>query len=174
MLKNIIRSLVIFIALVSISAQTPDCNGFEETQCTDADKDGFFTEQYCGDIIDCNDEDPDNWVSCDTCQDADGDSYYVGCDVLESPDCNDEDPAINPGAIEEYCDDIDSDCDEDPDPTTEMTDCAPSEICGTNCTIYYDSCEFEKACVEETNIEYCLCYDLPPGVSCCIFDVPGF
>ncbi|MCZ7586261.1 MAG: hypothetical protein M5R36_24695, partial [Deltaproteobacteria bacterium] len=51
----------------------------------------------CSGGPDCDDADPDNWVSCDNCADADADGYYYGCDAyteIDGPDCHDGDAAV--------------------------------------------------------------------------------
>ena len=61
-----------------------------EPVCIDLDEDGRGAN--CG-AADCDDDDPDNWDSCDTCVDEDHDGWFVGCNqyekVYDGPDCND-------------------------------------------------------------------------------------
>lgn len=72
----------------------PDMN----STCVDTDQDGWYVE--CADYDtfpgpDCDDSDPDNWVSCSSCVDSDSDMNFVGCDrytLIDGPDCNDSDP----------------------------------------------------------------------------------
>ncbi|MEZ4233262.1 MAG: choice-of-anchor Q domain-containing protein [Polyangiaceae bacterium] len=75
----------------------------------DADSDGHGvasdTTQDCTapagyvDVVgDCNDGDPNNWVSCATCRDRDADGHFAGCDAyvtLKGEDCDDVRPWIN-------------------------------------------------------------------------------
>ena len=77
----------------------PDVTG-QATWYADADGDGhgdaaqpqLACDQPVGfvaDATDCDDLDPDNWVSCGSCVDADGDGSYTGCDayiVRSGPD----------------------------------------------------------------------------------------
>ncbi|MEW6079601.1 MAG: MopE-related protein [Thermodesulfobacteriota bacterium] len=123
-----------------------DCDGqvdegCSDDPCTDADSDGYYLEESCGnafiDGVDCNDANAtvhpgaaevcndrvDN--DCDgqidencttgTCTDADKDGYYVesGCGGAFTPgvDCNDANAAIHPGAAEVCNDRLDNDCD---------------------------------------------------------------
>ena len=61
-----------------------DCN--PETIDDDFDADGKVLAQ------DCNDNDENNWDSCDLCEDDDKDGYLAGCDAyvtIDGPDCND-------------------------------------------------------------------------------------
>lgn len=65
--------------------------------CVDADGDGYPVGCVdFGDLEpDCDDDDPNNWASCDTCVDADGDGVMGQCDLydgLVGPDCDDDDP----------------------------------------------------------------------------------
>ncbi len=78
----------------------------DPTDDFDADADG----QPLAD--DCDDEDPDNWLSCDTCLDRDDDGSYIGCDayVLRPWDCDDTDPTRHAGTPEVWGDGIDQDC----------------------------------------------------------------
>jgi alpha-tubulin suppressor-like RCC1 family protein len=42
--------------------------------------------------VDCDDGDPDNYVSCASCVDLDGDLWFIGCDLYgqrSGPDCDD-------------------------------------------------------------------------------------
>jgi Kazal-type serine protease inhibitor-like protein/putative metal-binding protein len=67
-----------------------ECPCVPEPVCTDQDLDGAYAEPGCGPITDCNDNDPDNWESCDTCADGDGDGYFNNCDsysIIPGPDC---------------------------------------------------------------------------------------
>ena len=91
--------------------------------CVDADSDGVCSSE------DCDDGDPDNWVSCLTCVDADGDLHYAWCDAWEThagPDCDDQ-----VATCIDDCSDGDSDglalcagdCDDtNPQCTTDCTD----------------------------------------------------
>lgn len=57
----------------------------------DIDGDGVSADE------DCNDADPDNWMSCATCVDGDADRRYVGCDryiTREGPDCDDDNRSV--------------------------------------------------------------------------------
>ncbi len=76
----------------------------------DYDDDGYYPTTMCGEDVDCDNSDPNNWHSCSTCKDNDGDNSYINCDkyvTLNGPDCDDNDPNIfsNPP---ELCDGIDN------------------------------------------------------------------
>jgi N-acetylneuraminic acid mutarotase len=74
--------------------------------------DGTVPAGYSVDASDCNDADPNNWMSCATCVDADGDGSFIGCDrylTITGPDCDDNNPAIFPNAPERN-DGIDNQC----------------------------------------------------------------
>jgi hypothetical protein len=61
--------------------------------CTDNDSDGYGDGPGCQGP-DCDDDDENNWTSCDTCGDSDGDGHYGNCDAYVSivgPDCDDGD-----------------------------------------------------------------------------------
>ncbi|MEZ4373731.1 MAG: choice-of-anchor Q domain-containing protein [Polyangiaceae bacterium] len=52
---------------------------------------------------DCNDADPNNWVSCATCRDLDTDGHFVGCDAyvtIKGFDCDDSRPWINKDMVD--------------------------------------------------------------------------
>ena len=108
MRRKVLLTVAIVFSLSLISAEFPECDSSDSNSdtifslsnvqaqqvCTDADGDGFFMEEACGDTVDCDDGDPENWVSCDTCLDIDGDGWYAGCDlytVTQGPDCDDND-----------------------------------------------------------------------------------
>ena len=103
--------------------------------CTDADNDGFYAEDGCGTLIDCNDNDsainPDAFEICDdskdndcngdidwqdsacgviVCTDSDGDGYSTEGADCGPADCNDNDDFIYPGAEDICSDGIDQDC----------------------------------------------------------------
>jgi len=88
----------------------PDCNEGNphcEADCTDVDLDAFCV------TTDCDDTDPNNWISCASCVDADGDTYFFVCDQyadINGPDCDDTNGAVFPGAPE-VCDGVNNDCD---------------------------------------------------------------
>jgi hypothetical protein len=123
MKKTIFRVAAIGFAILLISATLEDCgiitsdHGPPKPLCANADRDGdgFSFIPACGSTVDCDDSDPDNWISCDTCGDADGDLFYAGCDdysLLPGPDCDDGASLIYPGAFEE-CDEVDNQCEGD-------------------------------------------------------------
>ena len=88
--------------------------------CIDNDKDGYGENCELG--PDCNDNDPNNWISCETCEDADQDDYYVNCDAyitILGPDCDDNNADTYPGAPENVCAlNQDNNCDGQPDTDT--------------------------------------------------------
>lgn len=65
------------------------------TSLLGADADGDNHGTGCGNLgPDCDDTNPNVWVSCDLCLDADADGWYVGCDAyatIPGPDCSDSD-----------------------------------------------------------------------------------
>jgi hypothetical protein len=62
------------------------------------------------------------------CEDADGDGFGEGCNA--GPDCNDDDPDVNPGE-QELCDDVDQNCDGDPQAGCECPDDGVAGDCNT-------------------------------------------
>ncbi len=85
--------------------------GFQLNWFSEADGDGILGVSCGG--TDCDDSDPNVWISCGSCADEDGDGYYAGCDAYNSvqgPDCDDSNTAINPGATE-ICNGVDDNCD---------------------------------------------------------------
>jgi len=120
---TIFRVAVIGFAILLISATLEDCgiqtkdNSPPKPVCTNSDRDGdgFSFIPACGSTVDCDDNDPDNWISCDTCEDLDQDLSFAGCDdytLLPGPDCDDGDSLVYPGAFEE-CDEVDNQCEGD-------------------------------------------------------------
>lgn len=112
---NHFKSLFAFDDIISIA--TPR----EGVFCHDVDGDGYFVEEGCEDIIDCNDSDaainPGVTEVCngidDNCNgvvdegfDADGDGFTI-C----AGDCDDSDADVNPDAAEVCDDGIDNNCD---------------------------------------------------------------
>jgi hypothetical protein len=92
---------------VPVAALSPAAVPIPPGCSPDGDGDGYLVAD------DCNDTDPNNWVSCSRCVDADGDGYFVGCDAYVSkqgPDCDDTNAAIHPGAAE-HCNGVDDNCD---------------------------------------------------------------
>ncbi len=94
--RKIIRVICCLLLLALAPVCTDKgCNGsseHEERTCTDSDGDGYYLEDNCGTAPDCDDDDPDNWSSCDTCTDNDNDSWFVDCNAFNTrngPDCND-------------------------------------------------------------------------------------
>ncbi|MCA9644294.1 MAG: DUF1565 domain-containing protein, partial [Myxococcales bacterium] len=52
---------------------------------------------------DCNDADPNNWVSCASCRDRDADGHFAGCDAyitIKGLDCDDLRPWINKDMVD--------------------------------------------------------------------------
>jgi len=109
---------------------TTDCSlpdGYSENDLDCLDSNGYINpaaDELCGDNLD---NDCDTEVDEDSAVDAlvwyvddDRDGYgtketYYACEVPESHsaqsgDCDDSEPSVNPGA-DEYCDDLDNDCD---------------------------------------------------------------
>ena len=106
-----------------------NCDG-EVDEGFDKDQDGVLS---CNG--DCNDDDPNNWDSCDTCLDFDQDSYYTGCDVyvtIQGVDCNDEDKAWHPDAAP-GCDGNDYDCDGKVDNDADEDGFTAQACGGTDC-----------------------------------------
>ncbi|MBN2494969.1 MAG: hypothetical protein JXR96_10295 [Deltaproteobacteria bacterium] len=102
--------LFAILAMATLSFNCSDCSeGVGE--CIDLDGDGYGDGSQClGE--DCDDDDADNWASCETCLDADEDGFFAGCDAYETregPDCDDGDAASYPGATE-LCDGNDNAC----------------------------------------------------------------
>jgi hypothetical protein len=90
----------------------PDLGGTNE-----ADDDGDSYSECEGD---CDDSDPNNWISCATCSDEDEDGFYIECDdyiSIDGPDnCPDD---YNPVQIDDDLDDFGQPCDcDDTDPQT--------------------------------------------------------
>ena len=84
---------------------------------------------------DCNDDDVNNWDSCDTCLDVDKDTYYAGCDAyvtLDGPDCNDDSEDYHPGA-DLGCDGNDYDCDGKTDNDVDEDGFTDQACGGTDC-----------------------------------------
>jgi hypothetical protein len=123
----------------------------DAASCKDRDSDGYFNNEGCGTLVDCDDGDatvnPGAAEVCDNqdnnCDgitdegfDADGDGYN-SC----SGDCNDNDPAINPDAAEDCDGIVDHDCDGFAD--SDDTDCDD-----TNCSRYTnrDECGTDPNC----------------------------
>ncbi len=111
------------------------CNGVldeDETRVDgpfDGDKDGYFdgdnpgcVETYPPEDLDCDDSDSDVWGPSVWYPDEDGDGFGVDGETLLScelalgfsgnaDDCDDSLASIYPGA-DEYCDEVDNDCDD--------------------------------------------------------------
>jgi Zn-dependent metalloprotease/subtilisin-like proprotein convertase family protein len=83
--------------------------GFSLSWTNDGDGDGVGPASCNG--TDCDDANPNVWLSCNTCVDTDGDGFYTGvCDAfVGGEDCDDTDTTINPVAIE-FCNGIDDNC----------------------------------------------------------------
>jgi hypothetical protein len=68
------------------------------TSLLGADADGDNHGTGCGNLgPDCDDANPNVWVSCDLCLDADADGWFVGCDAyatIPGPDCDDTNPSV--------------------------------------------------------------------------------
>ncbi len=95
----------------------------------DEDGDGHDAE------VDCDDNDPNNWVSCATCADGDEDGFFTGCDAyvsLAGPDCDDDDYDVYPGASE-LCNGIDDDCDGSVPATEADEDQDGFRVCAGDC-----------------------------------------
>jgi|GEM_PF-2644579 len=89
---EIFDSLEIFEDEISGELEIEENNEFE-FECIDSDNDGHGTG--CEMEEDCDDYDPDVWISCGKCIDKDNDGFFTGCDGYSQrrgPDCND---AIN-------------------------------------------------------------------------------
>lgn len=80
-----------FLLSFVISCSTSTKNIKATPQCID--KDGDKRGDGCEAGRDCNDNDPNNWQSCEKCIDEDGDGFYVGCDRFsesKKEDCDDK------------------------------------------------------------------------------------
>lgn len=79
--------------------------------------DSILEENRCCEIEnDCNDSDPNVWISCATCVDNDGDGYYIGCDTYDTkngPDCDDSSFKCNVDCTKDDNGNNHRDCDED-------------------------------------------------------------
>ena len=96
LLQLMVLSSAIFITFLFFSCGDSDGgdggSGDGGKECVD--KDGDRRGQYCDKGNDCDDRDPNNWLSCDNCKDGDGDDWFAGCDryeTIDGPDCRDVD-----------------------------------------------------------------------------------
>jgi hypothetical protein len=99
------------------------------SDCADGDGDGFGPGCLAG--PDCDDADPDNWISCASCADGDADAYFSGCDAYAGrlgPDCDDADAAVFPAAPE-LCDCRDNQCPGDAGHGVVDEGCTPDADC---------------------------------------------
>ncbi len=135
-----------------------DCNDFDAAIHPDAIELCDGIDNNCNLLVDEASDDP-------VYEDADGDGFgdpatavvVSACEgdisdmVTDGTDCDDTDPEIYPGAVEDICDGIDNDCDDDVDegaifgymdadgdgygdPDTVVSTCVPgSVVSGTDC-----------------------------------------
>ncbi len=120
----------------------PDCDDAHAAcayNCTaeDRDGDGATVVPTCGTGADCNDDDPNVWLSasCSTCFDSDSDGFWVGCDAyvtIAGPDCDDGDELVDDVCQPDQDGDglsvIDGDCnDTNPNVWTSCGTCVDSD-----------------------------------------------
>ena len=125
------------------------------SDCADADGDGFGPGCLAG--PDCDDADPDNWISCAACADDDGDAYFSGCDAYTTrsgPDCEDHAAGIFPGAPE-LCDCIDNQCPGDAGYGVVDEGCTPD----ADCDGMPDDWEKRYDCMDPTQADALSDYD---------------
>ncbi len=162
------RYLAIFI-ITAAAAALVFVSCAEEEGCTDKDGDGYYAQAMCGDVIDCNDNDPDvhtkccrdfdgdgfgeycagddcapydpkHWKDCGVCWDKDGDGYGIDCDLSERDGMN------GPDATDWDCAPADklhwSDCDVciDNDNDGRGKDCNMGPDCNNSNTNVWKSC----------------------------------
>jgi len=183
-LISLIASLMVFFYFCA-----PDNNKSSPENpisCIDQDNDGYG--ENCSLGTDCDDSDPDNWISCLTCLDTDQDGYFANCDAYNyhlGPDCDDSSSTIHPQASEICGDSVDQDCD-GADIACNCGDgnCAPGEdvnscpqdcpgtcgdqICNTSFGEDVNNCEQDcHQCGDS------ICSDNWESVSTCPQDCPG-
>lgn len=145
---------------------------------TDVDMDGHGVGCALG--PDCDDANPNVWVSCATCVDQDGDTWWTGCDAYDTifgEDCIDDPNQENAADIQkdevEICDGENNDCDPQVDeaPIGDMcplaeADQATAQMCdGANgCKV--SSCEMFSADIDGTWNNGCECKDTTTNNTC--------
>ncbi len=205
MLERSFRAIVLMVGIFLFISGCPPFDdgdsgssgddGDTPEQCIDQDGDGFGIS--CQEGPDCDDEDSEHWLDCETCKDGDGDGWYVDCDCylsLDGPDCNDSDGEH--WSDLETCGDLDGDgwfagCDtyislagpdcDDSDPVFwSMCDCGCPDPIGCACTAevmpvcvisrWGGYCSESNSCWAWLNCEQIVCRFIDEE---CLLEYPG-
>ncbi|MDD9954197.1 MAG: DUF4215 domain-containing protein [Candidatus Woesearchaeota archaeon] len=113
-------------------SEYPQCQGTASVTCADTNNDGCFerVQESCPSGL-CD----STTGLCSTCTDGDNDGFAVEGGTCGPVDCDDGDGTVNPGAAEVCTDNIDHDC--DGEPNCDDPDCATAGVC-TSCTGPYE------------------------------------